>query len=385
MKEDIRTLLNDAVRLLGEMIAIPSPSFEEEKVSQHVSDFLTEAGIMHVRLRNNIISVNSGYSPDRTTLMLCAHLDTVLPAEGYSFDPYRPSISGTCPEAASVVAGLGANDDGASAVAMIAAMRYFYSLRLPLNLMLVLSAEEERSGSGGMEAVCAALKEGLLYENGLTLRTPDWAIVGEPTGMKAAIAERGLLVLDGTASGESGHAARNEGVNALYTAIDDINRIRNFRFGRISPLMGEVHVNVTQIEAGTAHNVIPDRCSFVVDIRPNGEYTNSAILDMLQEVCLSRLTPRNLHNRSSSTKAGSPLLWCAAELGIETFVSPTASDWIRLDCDAVKMGPGDSSRSHRRDEYVTVGEIEDGIRTYIHFIRHFLKITDYGNTLEQRG
>ena len=198
--------------------------------------------------------------------------------------------------------------------------------------------------------------------------------------MKAAVAERGLLVLDGLAEGESGHAARNEGDNALYTALDDINRMRNFRFGRVSPLMGEVHLNITQIQAGTAHNVIPDRCSFVVDIRPNGEYSNKDILKILQGICKSRLVPRNMDNRASSTRSGSPLLQCTSAIGMETFVSPTTSDWIRIGCDAIKAGPGESARSHRKDEYVTIAEIEDGIRTYIRFIS---SLADIITTLEK--
>lgn len=376
----IHTLLDDAVTLLREMVAIPSPSFQEEMVSLHVSDFLTHADIRHIRLRNNIISINSGYIPDRKTLMLCAHLDTVMPASDYSSDPYNPDAPGTVIEHGPSVYGLGSNDDGASAVSMIAAHRYFYDKPLPVNLMLVLSTEEERSGKGGMKAVWDALADGLPYEDGTVLRPPQWAAIGEPTGMKAAVAERGLLVLDGLAEGESGHAARNEGDNALYTALDDINRMRNFRFGRVSPLMGEVHLNITQIQAGTAHNVIPDRCSFVVDIRPNGEYSNKDILKILQGICKSRLVPRNMDNRASSTRSGSPLLQCTSAIGMETFVSPTTSDWIRIGCDAIKAGPGESARSHRKDEYVTIAEIEDGIRTYIRFIS---SLADIITTLEK--
>ncbi len=399
---EIDRLTAESASLLKEMIAIPSPSFGEDAVSDHVSGFLASAGIRHTRLYNNIIAVQPGYSPDKRTLMLCAHMDTVGPSDGYTFDPYRPDYgelanrhewlkSAGAGSSSDIVAGLGANDDGASAVAMISAFRHFYDSVLPVNLMLVLGAEEERSGKNGMEAVWKALTDGTVTapdripgsdgskngggagDNGETVRIcpPDWAIIGEPTGMKAAIAERGLLVIDGLAEGVSGHAAREEGVNALYIAMDDIRTLRDFNFSRISPLMGTVKLTVTQINAGTVHNVVPDRCSFVVDIRPTEQYTNAEILAMLQSECRSTLTARNLKNRSSATAPDSPLSGCAEALGIETFVSPTTSDWMRIGCDAIKMGPGDSARSHRKDEYVTVGEIRDGIAKYIGFIKKF--------------
>ena len=375
MEKIIDTLTAESVSLLKEMIAIPSPSFREDAVSGHISGFLDNAGIRHFRLKNNIVAIQPDYSPERKTIMLCAHIDTVSPSDDYSFDPYTPDYKELdnrrhwldaigAVSSSGIVAGLGANDDGASAVAMLAAFRYFYDRYLPINIMLVLSAEEERSGKDGMDAVWRAFEESSI-EN---ICPPDWAVVGEPTGMKAAIADRGLLVIDGLAEGESGHAARDEGVNALYIALDDIRKLRDFRFSRESPLMGKVRLTVTQINAGTVHNVIPDRCSFVVDIRPTERYTNTEILDLLQAECRSTLKARNLTNRSSATASGSPLMKCAARLGVETFVSPTTSDWMRIGCDAIKMGPGDSARSHRRDEYVTVDEIRDGIKKYITFI-----------------
>ena len=186
--------------------------------------------------------------------------------------------------------------------------------------------------------------------------------------MKAATSERGLLVIDATAHGVSGHAARNEGENALYIAMEDIARMRNHEFSKISPRMGKVNLNVTQINAGTAHNVIPDRCDFVVDIRPTEQYTNEEILTELQSICRSGLKPRNLANRSSATLDDSPLQKAVEALGIETFSSPTTSDWMRIGCDAIKMGPGESSRSHKKNEFVFVSEISNAIETYIEFI-----------------
>lgn len=389
MGKTIDTLTTESVTLLREMIAIPSPSFKEEAVSCHVSAFLTRSGIANFRLKNNIIAIQPSYSPDKKTMMLCAHLDTVSPSDDYTFDPYTPDYTRLdyrhewleaigVTSSSEIVAGLGANDDGASAAAMIAAFRHFYDKELPFNLMLVLGAEEERSGKDGMETVWKAFETGDLHacdgavSFGQTrISPPDWAIVGEPTAMKAAIAERGLLVIDGLAEGVSGHAAREEGVNALYIAMDDIRKLRDFRFSKVSPLMGKVKLTVTQINAGTVHNVVPDRCSFVVDIRPTEQYTNSEILGMLQSECRSTLSARNLRNRSSATPDGSPLIECASRLDMETFISPTTSDWMRIGCDAIKMGPGDSARSHRKDEYVTIPEIRDGIEKYIGYIGCF--------------
>jgi acetylornithine deacetylase len=287
--------------------------------------------------------------------MLCAHIDTVSPSPEYSFNPYKPE---NCPE--DMVQGLGSNDDGASVVSMIAAYRYFCShCAVQPNLILVLTCEEERSGKDGMTGLWAELAQKV-----------DYAIVGEPTGMKAATSERGLLVIDATAHGVSGHAARNEGCNALYKALEDIEKLRKHNFDKISARMGKVNLNITQINAGTTHNVVPDRCDFVIDIRPTEKYNNEEILAELQEICESELRPRNLANRSSATFEDSPLQKVAERLGIETFSSPTTSDWMRIGCDALKMGPGDSARSHRKDEFVFVEEIRNGIETYIEFIKN---------------
>ena len=400
---NIDRLTADAIDLLKEMIAIPSPSFEEETVCSHLCSWLEAKGIAHQRKGNNIIAEHIT-DPSNPTLMLCAHIDTVSPSPEYGFDPYTPDykkvaetisdLIGRQTDASEIVAGLGSNDDGASAVAMIAVYRYFQhisgatdgvmdnpsqaslgpspcgqggsTVHHPTgisgngdrpNMILVLTCEEERSGKNGMTGLWPELESKV-----------DLAIIGEPTGMKAATSERGLLVIDATAHGTSGHAARNEGKNALYIALEDINRLREHTFCRISPRMGKVNLNVTQISAGTAHNVIPDRCDFVIDIRPTEQYTNEDILKELQDICKSELRPRNLANRSSATVEDSPLQKAAEALDIETFSSPTTSDWMRVSCDAIKMGPGESARSHRKDEYVLVEEIRNGIETYIEFI-----------------
>lgn len=366
-----RNALDEAVELLGQMVAVPSVSFEEAAVCDLVSSFLSAKGIVHSRTGNNIIALNKGFRPGKRTMMLNAHLDTVPANAGYSLDPYTPDYAEvrklTGSGKGEIVYGLGSNDDGGSVVSMCAAFMYFYEMELPVNLMLVLSCEEERSGPGGMTLLWEMMEDGKLQK-------PDWAIVGEPTGMRAATSERGLLVIDGEASGVAGHAARMEGVNALYIALDDINAMRNHTFDRISPTMGKVRLSVTQIEAGTAHNVIPDKCRFVTDIRPTEMYDNAEILSELQGICKSRLKARNLANRSSATRPDSPLLHCISALEIPVFSSPTTSDWMRLGCDAVKMGPGDSSRSHKKDEYITRREIEAGINGYIAFLENFFDL-----------
>lgn len=373
---EIQALTAEAASLLKEMVAIPSPSFSEDAVCTHICNWLTGKGIIYKRTGNNIISrlswhkTSDGQCNEKPALMLCAHIDTVAPCEGYTFDPHNPDYlvaaeaiarnNAIMTTPADIVAGLGSNDDGASVVSMIAAFRYFHDIQTGCDLMLVLSCEEERSGLNGMTGLWPQIKDQV-----------DFAIIGEPTGMKAATSERGLLVIDATAHGVSGHAARNEGINAIDIALEDIQALKKHEFAKVSPRMGKVNLNVTQINAGTAHNVIPDTCTFVIDIRPTEQYTNEEILKELQGICKSELRPRNLSNRSSATREDSPLQNIAEALGIETFSSPTTSDWMRIDCDAIKMGPGESSRSHKKDEFVFIDEIADGIKTYIEFIKRF--------------
>lgn len=374
--QQIEIYTAEAVKLLKEMVAIPSPSFNEDAVCTHICNWMSKRGIGHERIGNNIVAEHIT-DPSKPVLMLCAHIDTVTPSEDYEFDPYTPDYTtaaeavgrtlGRKVDAAEIVAGLGSNDDGASAVAMIAAYRYFCRR----NIILVLTCEEERSGKSGMTGLWGTRL--CRRDERIKGCTPvDYAIIGEPTGMKAASSERGLLVIDARAYGISGHAARNEGKNALYIALEDIDRLRHHTFEKISPIMGKVNLNVTQIYAGSAHNVIPDQCDFVIDIRPTEQYTNEAILHELQSVCRSDLIPRNLSNLSSATDVNSPLLESADKLGIDIFSSPTTSDWMRVGCDAIKMGPGDSARSHRKNEFVLVEEIRNGIETYIEFISNIL-------------
>ena len=377
MMTDIKNIIAESVELLKDMVAIKSPSFEEDAVCSHICEWMSQKDIRHRRIGNNIIAEHI-IDAEKPVLMLCAHIDTVSPSPDYSFDPYNPDYEKAAESVSlllgkhikpdEIVAGLGSNDDGASVVTMIAVYRYFTERHVVSpeetekhpNLILALTCEEERSGKNGMTGLWPELSKKVTH-----------AIIGEPTGMKCATSERGLLVIDAEAHGKSGHAARNEGTNALYIALEDIEALRRHEFTRISPRMGKVNLNVTQINAGTAHNVIPDRCTFVIDIRPTEQYTNEEILEELKSICRSELKPRNLQNRSSATHEDSRLQKIVEDLGIETFSSPTTSDWMRIGCDAIKMGPGESQRSHRKDEYVTVEEIEKGINTFINTITIF--------------
>lgn len=358
----------DCIDLLRKLVHAPTPSGNEEAAAAWVEWWLAQNGLSFSIRQGNIVVTATPPDPAKKTLALIAHLDTVSPAGGYTRDPYDP---GTDPDK---VWGLGSNDDGGSVVAMLAVMRHFKGQALPVNLLLLLVREEEVSGPEGLRWFYGP--DGPFTQpvgSPDWLPQPDWAIVGEPTGLQAATSERGLLVIDGEAHGKSGHAARGDGINALYMALDDIAALRAHPFERVSPEMGEVRLTVTQILAGYAHNVVPDHCHFVVDIRPNECYTNAEILMELQGLCSSKLSARNLLHRASATAQDSPLRQAAAALGLVTFSSPTSSDWMQLPCDAIKLGPGDSARSHRADEYILVEEIVAAIDCYKAMVGCFLE------------
>lgn len=351
MKQLQSKYLNEAVALLRKLVSLQSFSGDEQVRADYLINYFSDRGIVTERVGNNIIVKQPHFNSSKPTFMLNSHIDTVRPAKGYTFDPFDAPLSETH------VYGLGSNDAGASVVCLLQAFIYFYNQDLPFNLILVLSAEEENSGVNGMRRL---VKEELSFV--------DFAIVGEPTGMHAAIAERGLLVIDGEAKGKSGHAARNEGVNALYIALEDIKTLQSLTFEKLSPTMGDVKLTVTQINAGTQHNVVPETCTFVVDIRPTDCYTNPEIMEQLQAVTKSELSARSLTNKSSGTPQDHLLMDCLNRLQIETYVSPTTSDWMHLNCPAIKMGPGESERSHQSDEFVLIIELEQGVDGYIKFI-----------------
>lgn len=340
----------EAVALLQRLIATPSPSRAEAGTADLLAGWLAERGVRTERLHNNLWARSERFDPTLPTLLLNAHHDTVRPAAGYTRDPYAPSVE------QGRLYGLGSNDAGASAVCLVQAFLAFRRARLPFNLVLALSAEEECSGEKGMRALLPALGR------------IDMGLVGEPTGMRAAVGERGLVVLDCTARGRSGHAARGEGVNALYIALEDIARLRTFRFERESELLGPVGIAATQIEAGTQHNVIPDRCRFVVDVRTTDAYTNEQTVEILRSLLRSEAVPRSTRIRASALDADHPLARAARAAGRPAYVSPTTSDRTLMPFPALKMGPGESARSHTADEFVLLAEIAEGIAIYEAYI-----------------
>lgn len=341
-----------AIELLKSMIAIPSVSRGEEGTASLIYDRLQAWGANPRRFRNNVWALSENFDPSRPTLLLNSHHDTVKPAASYTRDPYQPAVED------GRLYGLGSNDAGASAVSLIETFLSLRSARLPVNLLLAITAEEEVGGENGMRAFLPHVAE-----EGIRI---DCAIVGEPTGMQAAIAERGLVVLDCVTPGVTGHAARGEGINAIYRAIADIEALRAFRFPKESEILGPVGLNITQINAGWQHNAIPDECKWVVDIRTTDAYTNEQTVELLrQAVSHSTLTPRSTRVRASVISTDHPLVRSAVALGSRTFVSPTTSDMsLMYDFPSLKIGPGESSRSHSADEFVLISEIEAAIPAY---------------------
>ena len=339
--------MKDYIQLLQNLIRIPSFSREEGETACLLQQFLESKGIAEVhREKNNIWATVRHFDANRPTLLLNSHHDTVRPCASYTRDPFIPAIED------GRLYGLGSNDAGASLVSLITVFCDLYNEPLPFNLLLALSAEEEVTGESGIRHLLPMLPR------------IDMAIVGEPTQMRVALGERGLVVLDGVALGVSGHAARNEGVNALYQALDDIKCLRQFRFERESSLLGPIKVSVTQIQAGTQHNVVPDECRFVVDVRTTDAYSNEETVNLLQSVAQSRLAARSTRIRASAIEVGHPLVKSALSAGLSTFVSPTTSDMSQMAFPSIKVGPGDSARSHSADEWVGVGEIEQAIGLY---------------------
>lgn len=340
-----------AVDLLKRMISIPAVSRDESEVADTVEQFLTDEGFETTRFGNNVYVAPRGYDASRPTLLLNSHIDTVRAVEGWERDPFTPV------EEEGRLYGLGSNDAGASVVSLIAAFVILSSRHQPYNLALLLSSEEEVSGKGGISSVIDKLGK------------VDFAVVGEPTGMRPAIAEKGLMVLDGEVYGEAGHAARNEGVNAIYKAISVIDRLRTLRFDKVSEMLGPVKISVTQIDAGTQHNVVPDLCTIVVDVRTTDAYSNEETLELIRAAVPDcRLTPRSTRLNPSGISRNHPLVVRAGMLGLEPYGSSTLSDQALMPWHSVKIGPGDSARSHTADEYIELDEIRQAIEYYVHLL-----------------
>ena len=337
-----------AVELLCRLIETPRVSREEKAAADLLQDYMQgELGLSVQREGNNLWSVAPNFDAGKETLLLNAHIDTVKPVAGWQRDPFKATREG------SRIYGLGSNDDGASLVSLLHVFAALCMEDARYNLVFLASAEEEVSGKGGIESVLPLLPK------------IDVALVGEPTGMQPAIAEKGLMVLDCTAHGKAGHAARDEGDNAIYRAIEDIEWFRNYKWEKVSPLLGPVKMTVTIVNAGTQHNVIPDSCTFTVDVRSNECYTNREIFDEIGKNVKSEVKARSFRLGSSGIDIGHPLVQKIISMGGKPFGSPTLSDQALMPFPSLKMGPGESSRSHSADEFVDFCEIMQAVESYM--------------------
>ncbi len=348
-KSTVQELSDAAVALLKQLISTPSFSKEENDTAELISDFFQQHGIAFARVGNNVYAKNKYYDEKKPSVLLNSHHDTVKPNKGYTMDPFTPM------EKDGKLFGLGSNDAGGCLVSLIATFLHFYEAKdTRYNVVFAASAEEEISGVNGIELVLPYLGK------------IDFGIVGEPTRLEMAVAERGLMVIDCTANGRAGHAARNEGENALYIALDDIEWIRNYKFEKISGLLGESRLTVTVIDTeNKQHNVVPAQCRFVIDVRVNELYTFDEILDALKQNLKSHFKPRTTRMKSTSIALDHPLVKAGISLKRGYYGSPTTSDKALMPFPTLKMGPGDSARSHTADEYIYLREIEEGIDTYI--------------------
>jgi len=333
-------IISDSIELLKAMIEIPSLSREEKEVVDYLEEKFRLWELPFERSGNNIWIRSADWSESKPVVLFNSHVDTVRSGKGWTYEPFKATVEDDR------LTGLGSNDAGASVVALLGAFRYFYHVEnLPYNLIFCASAEEEISGPNGVASVLDQLGK------------INLAIVGEPTQMHVAIAEKGLIVLDCEAKGKAGHAARNEGVNAIYKAIKDIQILEQYRFPLESPVLGPVKLTVTQIEAGSQHNVVPDSCRFVIDVRTNEFYSNDEAFHVIAGLIESEVRPRSFRLNSSRISPSHPLVKRAVEMGLNTYGSPTTSDQAVIPYPSIKMGPGDSARSHTANEYILISEI----------------------------
>ena len=355
MNIDIDILTENATGLLRELIATQSFSREEDRTEQLIEDWLEGFGINCHRHGNNVYAFNRHYDDSKPTLLLNSHHDTVKPNASYTLDPFKPI------DKDGKLFGLGSNDAGGCLVSLLATFVHFYSKEnLTHNIIMAATAEEEIAGDMSLRALLPILPK------------IDVAIVGEPTQMAMAIAEKGLVVFDGTVKGTPSHAAHPNEDNAIYKSAEVLHWFKNYRFERESPTLGEVKLTVTQISAGSQHNVVPSEVDLVVDVRVNDRYTNQEIADILQAEAPCELTPRSLNLSSSRIDPEHDLVKSGLQLGLATYGSPTLSDQAALSCPSMKLGPGDSLRSHTADEFIFLEEIENGIGIYIDLLNNFL-------------
>lgn len=335
------------ITLLKELIACPSFSREEQNAAAIIRRFLDQSGYEYELQQNNTWLKNKHWKDGLPVILLNSHIDTVKPASGYTRDPFSPDVED------GILYGLGSNDAGGALVTLLAVFEHFHSREeLPFNLIYAATAEEEISGTNGLASILEKLGQF------------DLAIVGEPTQMQMAVAEKGLMVLDCTAYGKSGHAAREEGENAIYKALQDIEKIRNYRFEKKSEILGEVKLSVTVINSGSQHNVVPDTCTFVVDVRTNEHYSNQEAFAKINRLVDSEVKARSFRLNSSGISLNHPLVQRGLKLGLNYYGSPTTSDQAVIPYTSVKIGPGDSARSHTANEYVLISELEEGFTIY---------------------
>lgn len=341
----------DAEELLKALIKTPSFSKQETETAKIIEDFLTGKGINYDRWDNNIIAKNKSFSEAKPTVVLNSHHDTVKVVDGWTKDPHGALVAN------GKLYGLGSNDAGASLVGLISCFVHYYEKDLDFNLVLIASAEEEIFGPNGIKSVLPILDFHI-----------DLGIIGEPTEMQMAVSEKGLLVIDGIAKGEAGHAARPNGKNAIDIATTDIAAINAFEYPLTSEVLGPVVKSVTQIKAGYQHNIIPDTCEFVIDVRVNDAYSLHETFDLLQQQCKSELKARSYNNRPSKIDLSHPIVKSGMALGLSHFGSATLSDQVHFDCPTLKIGIGKSERSHQADEHIYLSELSEGIDTYIKLI-----------------
>jgi acetylornithine deacetylase len=347
----LENIISDSIGLLKAMIEIPSLSREENTVAEYLEKQFMQWGLYPSRSGNNIWMRNLNWTEGKPVVLLNSHIDTVRPVKAWTYDPFKATLEGD------KLTGLGSNDAGASVVSLLATFRHFHSdENLQFNLILCTSCEEEISGENGIASILDQLGK------------IDLAIVGEPTQMHIAIAEKGLMVLDCEAKGIAGHAARNEGENAIYKAIKDIQIIESFRFPIESEVLGPVKMTVTQIEAGQQHNVVPDSCRFVIDVRTNEHYSNKKAFKIISGLIQSEVKPRSFRLNSSGINSDHPIVQRGIALGRKIYGSPTTSDQAVIPFPSIKMGPGDSARSHTANEYILLNEIREGIATYVELL-----------------
>jgi len=361
-------LYNDSIELLKKLIVTPYFSKEEDKTAGIIEQFFTAKNIPVNRLLNNVWCVNKYFDAARPTILLNSHHDTVKPNLQYTKDPFNPIVED------GKLYGLGSNDAGGCLVSLIAAFLFFNDKEnLKYNIVIAATAEEEISGCNGIEKLLASSEFSSQILSGVEGRGLGGVIVGEPTQTNLAIAEKGLLVLDCVAEGKAGHAAREDGENAIYKAIKDIEWFRTYQFSKISEALGSVKMSVTSVNTeNKAHNIVPAVCSFVVDIRVTDAYSHEEILETVKQHVQSDVQPRSMRLRSSKINNDHPLVQAGIKLGKKTYGSPTSSDAALINAPVLKCGPGDSARSHTADEFIYLHEIKDGIETYIKLLEQII-------------